>query len=67
MTQALRLIGYSNHTGNKRFGPKAQLARWGLGEDDFPEEWAEMESNHQPAPYKSATLTIELPAQLTLW
>ena len=36
MESALRLIGYSHHSGLPRFGPKAQIARWGLGEDDFP-------------------------------
>jgi hypothetical protein len=36
MADALRLIGYSAHSGKPRFGEKAQLARWGLGEDVLP-------------------------------
>ena len=40
MEAALRAIGWSAHTGNPRFGPKAQLARWGLGLDELPEgQW----------------------------
>jgi len=48
MEQALRLIGYSLHTGSPRVGPKAQCARWGLGEDVYPVEWLEyMKDNPQ--------------------
>jgi hypothetical protein len=38
MEAALRILGYSQKTGKPRFGPKAQIARWGLGEDSLPEE-----------------------------
>jgi len=38
MEAALRLLGYGQHTHKARFGPKAQIARWGLGEDELPEE-----------------------------
>ena len=37
MRKALRILGWSAHTGRPRFGPKAQLARWALGEDEFPD------------------------------
>lgn len=37
MEKALRIIGYSAHSGLPRHGPKAQVARWGLGEDNYPE------------------------------
>ena len=40
MTAALRSIGYSHHSGLPRYGPKAKLARWGLGLDDLPEDHA---------------------------
>jgi hypothetical protein len=40
LLQALRMIGYSAHTGLPRFGDKAQAARWGLGEDSLPENYA---------------------------
>jgi hypothetical protein len=36
MKAALRLIGYSGHSNSPRFGEKAQIARWGLGEDILP-------------------------------
>ena len=38
MERALRAIGYSAHSGSPRIGPKAQVARWGLGEDVCPHE-----------------------------
>jgi hypothetical protein len=38
MRKALRLLGWSAHTGRPRFGPKAQLARWALGQDEFPDD-----------------------------
>lgn len=36
MEAALRSLGYSAHSGSPRIGPKAQVARWGLGEDVCP-------------------------------
>jgi hypothetical protein len=36
MREALRILGWSAHTGMPRFGPKAQLARWALGADEWP-------------------------------
>lgn len=36
MEEALKRIGYSRHTGSPRFGDKAQIARWGLGEGELP-------------------------------
>lgn len=41
MKAALRQIGYSAHSGRPRMGPKAQVARWGLGEDTHPDEGAD--------------------------
>jgi hypothetical protein len=38
MRKALRLLGWSAHTGRPRFGPKAQVARWGLGADELPDD-----------------------------
>lgn len=38
MEEALMRIGYSRHHYQPRFGPKAQIARWGLGEDELPPE-----------------------------
>lgn len=38
MEEALRMIGYSRHTSSPRKGPKAQIARWGLGDDELPDE-----------------------------
>jgi hypothetical protein len=38
MRRALRILGWSAHTGRPRFGPKAQLARWALGQDTFPDD-----------------------------
>jgi len=38
MQKALHILGWSAHTGRPRFGPKAQLARWGLGLDDLPDD-----------------------------
>jgi hypothetical protein len=43
MEEALRRIGYSRHSNLPRIGPKAQIARWGLGEDELPEE-----EQHEP-------------------
>ena len=40
MKEALKLIGFSGHTRSPRFGPKAQVARWGLGKDQFPVEYS---------------------------
>jgi hypothetical protein len=48
MEKALRIIGYSYHTNSKRKGPKAQCARWGLGEDDYPVEWSILEQRNDP-------------------
>jgi hypothetical protein len=39
MRKALYAIGWSAHSGAERFGPKAQVARWGLGLDVWPEGW----------------------------
>jgi hypothetical protein len=36
MRKALRMLGWSAHSGSPRFGPKAQLARWALGQDERP-------------------------------
>lgn len=36
MKRALYEIGYSAHTHSPRFGEKAQVARWGLGQDNHP-------------------------------
>lgn len=36
MEKALRMLGYSAHSGSPRIGPKAQVARWGLMEDVLP-------------------------------
>lgn len=39
---ALKMIGYSKHTGSPRFGTKAQVARWGLmDEDELPSGYSE--------------------------
>ena len=38
MHKVLRMLGWSAHTGRPRFGPKAQLARWALGQDDLPDD-----------------------------
>ena len=38
MRKALRILGWSAHTGRPRFGPKAQLARWALGQDELPDD-----------------------------
>lgn len=38
MEEALKAIGYSKHTNSPRKGPKAQMARWGLGQDDKPND-----------------------------
>lgn len=37
MEKALRMLGYSAHSGSPRIGPKAQVARWGLCEDVLPD------------------------------
>lgn len=40
MYLGLLLIGYSWHTGMKRFGDKAHAARWALGEEErLPESY----------------------------
>ena len=38
MRRALRMLGWSAHTGRPRFGPKAQVARWGIGVDELPDD-----------------------------
>jgi hypothetical protein len=37
MRTALRMLGWSAHSGSPRIGPKAAIARWGLGLGPLPE------------------------------
>ena len=51
MYLGLLLIGYSWHTGMKRFGDKAHAARWALGaEDSLPASYEDLIQNREEDP-----------------